>query len=300
MGSGEEKKGLRPNPKRGSKGEVNIGELMSRDPKAERALLSGALKGTPEHPEFLFLAKWGLKPRELLEDPRASDILSRLYKVWPRLSANDRLLYLQIVENIAKAEKAKNAWNPKPVRSRHIRLAKDAAVAAELVCEINAIFPPPWEGEREPIGDLMRGLGSFMLAAFAASFPMDKAVAVDAASKLLRKAKRRIGKKARGMHWELVRDLVWLASGQETTLDERTVRRYLEEQRLPKRPAYKVWECNWNLVWTALQLARGGRPWVSSTPLKHVESPFILAALSYLTAPSVSDSSTKPAAQNRR
>src|ERR1035438_8822797 len=77
MGSGKEKKGLRPNPKRGSKGEVNIGELMSRDPKAERALLSGALKGTPEHPEFLFLAKWGLKPRELLEDPRASDILSR-------------------------------------------------------------------------------------------------------------------------------------------------------------------------------------------------------------------------------
>ena len=282
MGSGEEKKGLRPNPKRGSKGEVNIGELMSRDPKAERALLSGALKGTPEHPEFLFLAKWGLKPRELLEDPRASDILSRLYKVWPRLSANDRLLYLQIVENIAKAEKAKNAWNPKPVRSRHIRLAKDAAIAAELVCEISAIFPPPWEGEREPIGDLMRGLGSFMLAALAVSFPMDKAAAADAASKLLRKAKKRIEKKARGMHWELVRDLVWLASGQETTLDERTVRRYLEEQPFPKRPADRVWQRNWDLVGTALRLARGGRPWVSSTPSKSVEDPFFSAARTYL------------------
>jgi hypothetical protein len=287
MGSGEEKKGLRPNPKRGSKGEVNIGELMSRDPKAERALLSGALKGTPEHPEFLFLAKWGLKPRELLEDPRASDILSRLYKVWPRLSANDRLLYLQIVENIAKAEKAKNAWNPKPVRSRHIRLAKDAAIAAELVCEISAIFPPPWEGEREPIGYLMRGLGSFMLAALAVSFPMDKAAAADAASKLLRKAKKRIEKKARGMHWELVRDLVWLASGQETTLDERTVRRYLEEQPFPKRPADRVWQRNWDLVGTALRLARGGRPWVSSTPSKSVEDPFFSAARTYLRVPSV-------------
>jgi len=287
MGSSEEKKGLRPNPKRGSKGEVNISELMRRDPKAERALLSGALKGTPEHPELSFLDKWGLKPRELLEDPRASDILSRLYKVWPRLSANDRLLYLQIVENIAKAEKAKNAWNPKPVRSRHIRLAKDAAVAAELVCEISAIFPPPWEGEREPIGDLMRGLGSFMLAALAVSFPMDKAAAAAAASKLLRNAKKRIEKKARGMHWELVRDLVWLASGQETTLDERTVRRYLEEQPFPKRPAYRVWQRNWDLVNTALRLARGGRPWVSSTPSKSVEDPFFSAARTYLGVPSV-------------
>lgn len=39
------------------------------------------------------------------------------------------------------------------------------------------------------------------------------------------------------MHWELIRDLAWLASQKKVRPDERTVRRYLDEATDMKNPA---------------------------------------------------------------
>jgi hypothetical protein len=112
------------------------------------AFFARAIKSLRLHPEFEYLEKWGVEWR----DPQFKEIAKRLYRVWPRLSAEDRELYLRTAESIVQAEKAKNAWNPKAQRDRYARLSKNAVAAAALANELGAMFPSPWTGEKRAHG----------------------------------------------------------------------------------------------------------------------------------------------------
>ena len=97
---------------------------------------------------------------------------------------------------------------------------------------------------------------------------------------LLRMTKRSVSRKLRGMHWELIPDLAWLASQKKVSPNERTVRRYLDEGRRVKDPAAVYWSRNWDLIQSARQLAPEGRSERFEELLKQ-----------YLNAPLVSDTS---------
>jgi hypothetical protein len=211
-------------------------------------------------PEFSFLEKWGCPTPEILSDLRARDVLSRMYKLWPRLTPDQRRLYLLTAEHIAEAEKAKISWNPKASRKRFMRLAKSAGAAAKLVRELSSILPPPWVGEEAKVGELVFGLASFIAGSVAATFPWDRDEAVHTASALLRTVKKKVVRKTGGMRWDLVRDLVWLASGKTITPDERTVRRYLDNQGSAKNPVEAYVRSHWDLFGNAYGLAKQWRP----------------------------------------
>ena len=243
-----------------------------------------AIKSLKLHPEFEYLDKWGVE----WSDPQFKDIAKRLYGIWPRLSAEDRELYLRTAESIAEAEKAKSAWNPKAMRDQYTRLSKTAVAAARLANELGAMFPPPWTGERAPMGDLMQGLASFVAGSLHATFPKDRDTAVHTARFLLQTTRRSVSRKGRGMHWELIRDLAWLASQKKARPDERTVRRYLDEGRHVKTPAQARWEGNWDLIRNAFRLAPNGP-----------REPFEKLVKRYLKTPIVSDTSAEQAARKR-
>jgi hypothetical protein len=239
-------------PENGQKRTVSIGKLMT-DPEFWSKMAVQALHRSPE---FAFLKKWGCPIQELVFEPRAAEVLSQMYKLWPRLTPNERRLYLETAESIAEAEKAKSIWNPKTTRERHIRVAKTAIAAAKLVREISSIFPPPWLGDEAEIGELVFELTSFISGTMDATFPWTRGAAIRTASGLLRTTKTRISRKTGGMKWELLRDLVWLASGKKLDLDERAVRRYLGKQPSQKDLAAAYWRPNWPIVRHAFVLAR--------------------------------------------
>ncbi len=218
------------------------------DPTVDQST-SGGLLDAHQYPEFWFLQKWGVSPEESSSNPRTSTILSHLYKIWPRLTPDQRHLYLQTAERIAEAEMAKGAWNPKASRTRSIRLIKSAVASAKLVRELSSIFPPPWVGDEGKIGELVFGLASFIAGTLSATFPWDRDMAVDTASDALRSAKKKIARKTGGMRWELLRDLVWLASGKRDHLDERTVRRYLDKRPIAKNPLEAYWQPQYGIDW---------------------------------------------------
>jgi hypothetical protein len=273
MNSSADEKGLRRN-RRDKTSQESVVDLLMRFRK------EGNL-----HPEFRYIRKWGIE----WDDPHFQAIAKRLDRIWPRLSADDRDLYLRTAESIAEAEKAKNAWNPKAVRGRYARLSKNAVAAAKLANEIGAMFPPPWTGERAPIGDLMQGLAAFVSGSLDATYPADTTIAVYTARAFIRMTKRRLSRKAGGMHWELIRDLAWLASQKKVEPNERTVRRYLDEGRMVKNPAEECWKRNWDLIRNACGLAPEG----ASEPFKELMK-------RYLNAPFVSGASPESAARKRR
>jgi hypothetical protein len=239
MVSSADEKGLRHNPRHKKRDKrITLSGAMARTREQLEAAREEAIRSNPE---LWFLRKWGCWREEVLEDPRTGDILKRLYKVWPRLSADQRRVYLQAAESIAEAEKSKSTLNPRGTRERYMRLSKSAIAAAKLVQELSLIFPPPWAGEKAKIGELLFGLASFVSGARLATIPFEVDMTVDDASDLLRAAKKKIKRRVGGMRWELLRDLVWLASGRSRELDERTVRRYLDKQQTARNPVAAFW-----------------------------------------------------------
>jgi hypothetical protein len=80
-------------------------------------------------------------------------------------------------------------------------------------------------------------------------------VSVFEAGEMVRRTSERLLKRTGRRHWDLIRDLVWLASGDQADLDERSVRRYLEERSGAKSPAAAYWRRNWPLLREVARLA---------------------------------------------
>jgi hypothetical protein len=185
------------------------------------------------------------------DDPDARVVSRRLEKVWAHWKPDEREILLLTAESVARAEEAKLAWNPKLSRRQYLRLSRTSSDAARLANRISVLFPPPWEGSRGPIGDLVRGLRDYAERVLRATIASDNDIAFWTAHYSIRELRRRTRRASGKVSWELLADLVWLASGKEIQRpNEITIRRYLSRRRgspTTKSPAAPHWRRNWHL-----------------------------------------------------
>jgi hypothetical protein len=190
---------------------------------------------------------WGVRP----DDPLARAVKSQLARM--RLSVEDQLWLLETAERIAEAERAKAAWNPKAQIASYMTLCKVSTAAARLSREISELFPPPWTDERAHVGDLVAELAGFIEGIFTATMIVVNGVAGAVANMTVRAMKHQRSLGGR-VHWELLGDLCWLASGRTNRrISERSVRRYLDDQRRPRSPVAAYWKRNFKLVREAIR-----------------------------------------------
>src|SRR5262249_5642309 len=137
------------------------------------ALLGLEPADPPADPLAEAFDKWGVPQ----DDLHANSVAKRLTKLWTNWSHEQRRLLLKAADCVAKAEKLKlrASKTPRTQKRRHVtRCAIDAAKVAQVIARL---FPPPWKGDRAPIGDVVDHLGSFMVAALRANADVDQAVA---------------------------------------------------------------------------------------------------------------------------
>lgn len=213
--------------------------------------------------------EWHIDPG----DPRTNAVLNRLEKIWPSLAKQDRIALLETGESIAEAEKAKRVWKLRATRQEYVNVAKCIIAAAQLEKQIRALFPPPWDGVRACIAELSRELAAFIEGSLLAVVPNEKDLRLSTARTRVRSTKQRLSKKTGRFRWELVGEIAWLASRGEVDPDERTVRRYLEEQQTHTTPGGTHFRRNWSLL----------RDFVSIPPSKKSRD-FEVAAKSYLNS----------------
>jgi hypothetical protein len=168
--------------------------------------------------------------------------------VWRSWSAQDRRLLLDTAEAIARAERAKRNWNPKALRGAYRQLIRASINAFKEAHKLAELVPPPWDGDREGVGAMVR-----LLVEHGTDIIHDTSlgdVPIFGAARLIQQLKRKALRQRRQMRWELLRDLAWLASGKTLSdgFSERTVRRYLEPHRLLLPPGYQVWNQHWTLI----------------------------------------------------
>lgn len=225
---------------------------MSHNPPHNELLTGLRLRAGPLEVDGteLFAEKlriWGVQP----DDPDAAAVRGQLERI--RLSVDDQSWLLETSENIAKAERAKAAWNPKGDLAQYMNLCKIATAAARLSKEIGELFSPPWTDERAPMGALVAELAAFIEGNFNATTVIGQDVSVAVATATVRAMKQRRSRNSH-VHWELISDLVWLASAKKARISERSVRRYLEDQRRPRTPVRDYWRRNFKLIREALRL----------------------------------------------
>ncbi len=221
--------------------------------------------------------RWGLQD----DDPTAKEVGARFVKLSLRVPEEALRATLETAESIVTAEKAKAAWNPKAYRKQFRRLSRTGVSAAKLALEIAEICPPPWEGEQAPIGLLIQGLFSFVDGAVMATTHLSRETlsALRNAHRILHSTRRPLKKKTGNTHWELIRDLVCLASGKPSVCpSERTIRRYLKKPNGARIPEKDYWNSHWNDL---VRLQRLVPP--RNTDRFENSDPFTIAAVSFLT-----------------
>ena len=200
------------------------------------------------------LKSWGVPPDDLTVDA----VRRRMAKI--QLSIEDQFWLLETAERIAAAEKAKAAWNPKAKASQDLRLYKIVTAAARLIKEIGAVFPPPWTEERARLGAFVGEMAAFLEGTLAATMVVHKNAAVSLASATARTMKQHRPPRGR-VYWELLQDLIGLASAKTAgRISERSVRRYVEEQRMSGSAASAYWRTHFKLIQEAVRLAPLQKP----------------------------------------
>ena len=227
--------------------------MPHRPASRRRTLMSLYELSTLAHARHNIFDRWELPA----DDLQAKDAAPRLKTIWGKWSHQRKEELLLAVEGIARAEADKHAWNPRVQRERYEHLAKSAVSAARLAEDIATLFPPPWRRDQREIGTLVHKLDEFINAAYiATTFPARRRSA-SRARNLVQRVKPATTTKTRRMPpWELVRDLVWLASEGKVQPSERTIRRYLDEERRAKSPATLYWRRNWDLLRRVSRLTR--------------------------------------------
>ena len=185
----------------------------------------------------------------------ACEVARQLAKAWEPYTAGQRSLVLGAVDAIAAAERAKRKWNPKARRGVYLRLANSASAAARLADEIGIIFPPPWQGDRTPVGDLVSRLAEYVASASDVTSGRDRDVARYRAEAQCVLLKKETPKRSGRITSALLRDLVRLATGGSVDVDESTIRRYGARSRASRTrrprsssPVATHWKRNWSLV----------------------------------------------------
>ena len=244
MGSSADKGRLRHNPRHNESASTLsfLHQLASARPRPVKSQRSDLFREQ--------LEAWGIP----LDDAEGMATKERLEKTRPVLSTKAQILLFLTAEEITEAEKAKNAYNLKANRDRYTALCKNAIAAARLVKNIREMFPPPWIGVHSRIGTLLAGLAPFIEGTFSATMHIGKDLSRMKAHAMIQTAKRHGAKEKSRMHYELIADLIWLASGKNFRISERSVRRYLTESSRSE-PMWPYWKRNWNLLQYALRFS---------------------------------------------
>lgn len=193
------------------------------------------------------LKTWGVRP----DDPSAGAVRRRLARI--QLSIESQFWLLETAERIAEAEKAKAAWNPKAKASQDLRLCKIVTAAARLIKEVSEVFPPPWTEERARLGLLVSEMAAFMEATLVATMVVEKNASVSLASATVRTMKQNRAPKS-PVYWELLQDLVWLASAKKRRISERSVRRYVTDQHVSRSPTRAYLRRNFKVIQEAARI----------------------------------------------
>lgn len=275
--------------------------------------LATAAARPPELPGTEVLAErlkiWGVR----FDDPDAVAVTRRMARI--RLSVGDQLWLFETAERIAEAEKAKAAWNPKAKATQYLNFCKIVKAAARLTIEVSKVFPPPWTEERARMGRFVGEMAAFMEGVLAATMIVTQNSAVFLASATVTNMKQSRPPKSR-LYWELLQDLIWLASAKRAgRMSERSVRRYVEGQRRARSPARAYWRRNFKLIQEAIRLNSPQKPsssksiddlrgpradrGFSKAQLKAIEA-FTEIAQLYLQASDALDFSRGPKAAKKR
>jgi hypothetical protein len=230
---------------------------------------SGGLRHNPRHKFFDDLINLDLGKYLDGHDPTGKAILEKAKKVLSSLSENQRVAFVFAAQTIFESERAKEAWNPKVEQARYHKLAKVAVAAARLASEISELVSlqdwvsltrefPTLEDRLKtlaPIGGLVSDLVAFAEGSLYASEPTSTEP-LSRAHSSTEYAHRVLSAETGRMHWELLRDLVWLALERpKGRLSERTVRRYLDKPVSPPNPARRIWVRGWPALRNAAKLA---------------------------------------------
>jgi hypothetical protein len=258
------------------------------------------------------LEAWGVKP----DDLHAKDVKKRLAKT--QLSLADQTLLFSTAERIAEAEKVKVAWNLKVIGPRYSNLSRIVIAAARLSKEIREVFPPPWTDNRTRMGTLIAELAALIEGTFTATTIVDRDYTVLAASAMVRSMRRVRSSKGR-ICWDLLRELSWLASGKSAgRISDRSLRRYLDDQRRLRSPVWAHLRRNFKLIIEAIQrnpLQKSASPNWAYNPhdgpprlvagratkrQRNANEAFTEIARQYLIASDALDSRTAKPAEKRR
>jgi hypothetical protein len=189
-----------------------------------------------------------------------------------QLSVEDQFWLLEAAERIAAAERAKAAWNPKAKAAQYLHLCKLVTAAARLNKDISAVFPPPWTDDRERIGLLVAELAAFIQGALTATMIVNKNASVALARATVRTMKQHRPPTSR-LNWALLQDLIWLVSAKKAArISERSLRRYVDEERVSLSPVRAYWKRNFKLIQEGVRCNLPQSVWQPWPPLQFLVS----------------------------
>src|SRR5205807_6210601 len=110
---------------------------------------------------------------------------------------------------------------------------------ARLVLALRGLLPESSLHGNSPLTDLIAGLNLLTEASFQATTFIPKTGLMFSASASVQEMQKCFSDIERPMRWELLQDLVWLASGKRKRWSERTLRRYLQGPR--NDPRRSLW-----------------------------------------------------------
>lgn len=189
-------------------------------------------------------ARWQLAT----DDEHALHVSRTLNGLWESWTVEQRLLLLDAAEAVSEADRARKEWRCNEAeKARHRLLATQCSDAARLATSLAGTFPPPWDREREQVGQLITMLADFASSGLHETVILEHDRAIQLAKRSIAQLRENTPRGAAKASLALVSELAWLAGGKqdEAPRDESTIRRILNDQTRRSTPGAGAWRKNW-------------------------------------------------------
>lgn len=199
---------------------------------------------TPSEEQAGFVFRcWGVAKGDLDAKP----VLHRLDLTWQRWTAHQRVLLWEAVNAIVSAEQAKVDWQPKSLKPAYQKAAQIARDAARLAHDLRETLA------REPnvipaLQALVSALEELARSGLWATANLQHDMAIMRAGAAVITLRRLTPRNSGRVSWELLRELVWLASRKRHLVDEKTIRRYLSSKAASPTPVVEFWRRNFPIM----------------------------------------------------
>lgn len=157
-------------------------------------------------------------------------IVKRVNDAWEPWVPALRSQLLLTIDAFVQAENAKKVSKRDPEMGRRYRqLARTAITAGELAMQMSKLFPPPWDKHTHPLLDL---LVAWANSGLIQTTVIDRDQARVVAGEMIDQLRDDLKTAGHKMPYELMADLLWLATGRQKRFDESTIRRYGKNVKL--------------------------------------------------------------------